>query len=287
MKILYISKGDHVDYQDDCLCIGLKELFGDDVVDVNKRSHIYTSYPREKARELYGMGMTVTRVLPDLEVDRTDIGSKIKNKYFDLVVYGSIWRCSADIAKVLEYYPKNKIIAVDGEDETNIHESFKQGIQYFKRELVYSHDRLNPISFCIPTLKVNFNKNKLKDVSYINPLDRSTYIYNNEMDYYNDYNEARFGVTVKKGGWDCMRHYEIMCNGCIPLFLDIDKCPDLTMTDFPKQLCKEALNLLKTESPTKVYSEIIDKFEEYFKQNNTTVKATERFIRKIKDNGKI
>jgi len=145
MKILYVSKGDHVDYQDDCLFIGLKELFGDDVVDVNKRSHICTSYDEEAAKKLYGMGMTVTRVLPDTEIDRTDIGSKIKHRYFDLVVYGSIWRSSGDIDKVLEYYPKNKVVAVDGEDETNINRVFELGIPYFKRELIYTHSRLFPI----------------------------------------------------------------------------------------------------------------------------------------------
>ena len=43
MKILYLTKGDHVDYQDDCLLIGLRELFGADVVDYNKRDHNYVS----------------------------------------------------------------------------------------------------------------------------------------------------------------------------------------------------------------------------------------------------
>ena len=44
MKILYISGNQRsqqfpwlTDYQDDCLLLGLKELFGDDVVDVNKK----------------------------------------------------------------------------------------------------------------------------------------------------------------------------------------------------------------------------------------------------------
>ena len=215
MKILYVSKGDHVDYQDDCLCIGLKELFGADVVDINKRAHLYTSYLHDAAKNLYGKGMTVTRVLPDIEVDRTDIGSKIKNKYFDFVVYGSIWRSSGDIDKVLEYYPKHKVIAVDGEDEQNIHQVHKLGIPYFKRELVHNNPTLFPIAFAAPTNKGlgGFNTNKIKDFSYITPLDRRTYIYNTEKEYYNDYAESRFGVTLKKAGWDCLRHYEIIAAG--------------------------------------------------------------------------
>jgi len=282
MKILYISKGDHVDYQDDCLCIGLKELFGADVVDVNKRSHIYTSYPQEKARELYGMGMTVTRVLPDLEVDRTDIGSKIKNKYFDLIVYGSIWRCSADIQKVLEHYPKEKVVVVDGEDETNIHPLFNAGIPYFKRELIYNHDRLIPISFAIPTNKLNFGNNKVRDIAICKPGDKSTYIYKTEEDYYGGYNESFFGITTKKAGWDCLRHYEIMGNSCIPLFTDISMCPELTMVDFPKQLCIDALALLKTKTYKEVHEELIQQFETHVINNNTTLKIAEKFINLLK-----
>jgi hypothetical protein len=29
----------------------------------------------------------------------------------------------------------------------------------------------------------------------------------------------------KKGGWDCLRHYEIIGNGCMPYFENIEKCP--------------------------------------------------------------
>jgi hypothetical protein len=280
MKILYISKGDHVDYQDDCLFIGLKELFGDDVVDVNKRSHIYTSYDKEAAKKLYGMGMTVTRVLPDTEIDRTDIGSKIKHKYFDLIVYGSIWRSSGDIERVLEYYPKHKVVAVDGEDETHLHGVHRLGIPYFKRELVYNGPTLLPITFAAPTAKIlnAFGKNKVRDFSYITPLDRRTYIYNNEIDYYNDYKDSKFGVTLKKAGWDCLRHYEIMSNGCIPYFIDIESCPKLTMFNFPKELCKLVNNDLKTHKPTDVYDKYADQFQSHFDNNNTTKALAKYFI---------
>jgi hypothetical protein len=281
MKILYITKGDHVDYQNDCLLIGLKELFGEGVVDFNKQSHNYITYDIESAKTLYGMGMSVARILPDLDVDRTDITSKIKNKYFDFIVYGSIWRCSDYIDTILKYYPKDKVIAVDGEDETTIHSTYNLGITYFKRELIHYHDRLFPISFAIPTDKVNFNNSKIKDFSFITPLDRNTYIYKNEKDYYADYNEARFGVTMKKAGWDCMRHYEILANGCLPYFIDIDKCPDLTMNTFPKQLCLDLKNKLKTESVNQIYNELAEKFQQHLLANNTTQALAQYFISKI------
>jgi hypothetical protein len=281
MKILYLTKGDHVDYQNDCTLIGLKELFGSDVVDYNKQHHNYDTYDVQEAKKLYGMGMSVTRVLPDLTVDRTDITSKIKNKYFDYIVYGSIWRCNDHINEILKYYPPNKIIVIDGEDETNIHNVFNLGVNYFKRELIYTHEKLLPISFAIPTSKVNFNKNKIKDFSYITPRDTKTYIYNNEKDYYNDYNEARFGVTIKKAGWDCMRHYEILANGCIPHFLDISKCPDSIMVNFPKKLCLEVNNLLQTNAAADVYNDYKEKFEQHVLDNNTTKQLANYIINQV------
>ena len=68
----------------------------------------------------------------------------------------------------------------------------------------------------------------------------STYIYDNEEDYYAMYQNSKFALTSKKGGWDTLRHYEIMANGTIPIFVDIENCPKHTLWNFPKDLCKEA-----------------------------------------------
>ena len=278
MKILYLTKGDHVDYQNDAVLIGLKEIFGADVVDYNKQLHNYDTFDAEKAGKLYGMGMTVTRVLPDLNVDRTDITTKIKNKYYDLIVYGSIWRCNDYLDKILEYYPTNKIIAIDGEDETNIHTSYNKGIVYFKRELVVDSPRMFPISFAIPTLKVNFNTKKERDSAYITPLNKTTYIYKNEIDYYADYNRSRFGVTVKKAGWDCLRHYEILGNGCIPIFYDVEQCPSRTLANFPKKECIAVLNELRSgNKPADVYNKWINVFKTSL-DNHCTTKAVAKYV---------
>ena len=281
MKILYLTKGDHVDYQDDCLFIGLRELYGADVIDYNKRQHNYTSYDETAAAKLYGMGMSVTRILPDIEIDRTDLTSKIKNKYFDYVVYGSIHRCHSHIDNILKYYSKDKIIAVDGEDETSLHSVFDLGIPYFKRELIKTHPRLFPISFAIPTSKVNFCKDKTRDLAICDPRDRSTYIYKNEKDYYQGYKESRFAYTTKKAGWDCMRHYEILANGCIPIFLNVENCPNLTMTNFPKDLCKDVFEELKVASAEIVYNMLFEEFEEHFIAYNTTKAVASQFIQTI------
>lgn len=284
MKILYLTKGDHVDYQNDCLLIGLKELFGSDVVDYNKQSHNYENYDSHLAKKMYGMGMSVTRILPDLQVDRTDITAKIKNKYFDYIVYGSIWRCNNYIEDILKYYPAKKIIAVDGEDETNIHPCINSNIIYFKRELITAKKNIFPISFSIPTNKVNFVKtNKIRNKAICDPRDRSTYIYNNEVDYYQGYKESYFGVTMAKAGWDCMRHYEILANGCIPIFINLINCPTLTMTSFPKELCLAVTEQIKEGVKAEIiYNEFINKFETHLLQNNTTKAEALKFLNTIK-----
>jgi len=87
---------------------------------------------------------------------------------------------------------------------------------------------------------------KKRWLAFIRPDRRGTYIYKNEYSYYIDYQTSLFALTTKKAGWDCMRHYEILANGCIPLFKDLDQCPPNTMTHFPKQLVKEALDDLLT-----------------------------------------
>ena len=282
MKILYIAQNNHLDYQDDCLFIGLKELFGSDVVDINKKYHSYKNYSKS-VDNFHGKGLTVTKILEDLDVDRTDILNKIKNNFFDYIVYGSIWRCMDYLEQILQYYPKNKILIIDGEDHSNIHNIYYLNLPYFKRELNIEQQNLYPISFAIPTCKVNFNKNKIKDKSFITPKDRSTYIYNDEISYYKDYNDARFAYTMKKAGWDCLRHYEIMGNGCIPYFEDIENCPALTMHSFPKEICVQAKKDLNIMSSENVYEKYINYLEDHFLKNNTTIANSEKFINVVKN----
>lgn len=102
----------------------------------------------------------------------------------------------------------------------------------------------HPIGFAIPEIKIVPQiPEKTRDFAIIVPGELSTYIYKKEEDYYKGYQEAYFAITKAKSGWDCLRHYEILCNGCIPYFLDIDKCPEQDMTFLPKKLIKMAMNL--------------------------------------------
>ena len=253
MKILYISGNQRsqqfpwlTDYQDDCLLLGLKELFGDDVVDCNKRFHLYTDYADDQLATEYGRGFTVCRNISSDNADREDITKKIRNKYFDYVIYGSIWRCEEHLQLVLENYDKKKIVFVDGEDTNTFAEDrLKDGVVYFKRELYPDQKQVHlqeymqhvlPISFAFPTNKVSKGQKKERRIAHSDPRDKKTYVFEKEYEYYHDYKYSKYAFTMPKAGWDCLRHYEIMGNGCVPLFPDIINCPRYSMMRFPKAL---------------------------------------------------
>lgn len=102
----------------------------------------------------------------------------------------------------------------------------------------------HPISFCIPESKIVPSiPPKTRAFAHIIPGDKKTYIYRDEQSYYQGYQEALYGITFCKVGWDCMRHYEILANGCIPYFVDLDQCHPSTMHAFPKKLILKAMNL--------------------------------------------
>lgn len=115
-----------------------------------------------------------------------------------------------------------------------------------------------PISFSIPTEKfkeirsrLSTSTNKLHILSPLIPGNSATYIYETEDSYYRQYNESYFALTMKKGGWDCMRHYEIILAGCLPYFIDIEQCPENTMALWDKQMLLEANALYRNSFENK------------------------------------
>lgn len=125
-------------------------------------------------------------------------------------------------------------------------------------------DHIYPINFCIDEDKFRpLLYSKTRSFSSLIPGLVTTYIYNDEQSYYNQYQESYYAITYKKAGWDCMRHYEIIAAGAIPFFVDLDKCPESIMTFLPKKLILEAMNLLGVYNNT-IDFDLFDK-EAYFK----------------------
>jgi len=84
------------------------------------------------------------------------------------------------------------------------------------------------------------------------PGQRDTYIYHTEDAYYTQYSKALFGITMRKGGWDCFRHYEIIMSGSIPFFISLEDMPNRTMTNFPRALTASAMALPGVPSQAEV-----------------------------------
>ena len=139
---------------------------------------------------------------------------------------------------------------------------------------------LFPITFSIPKEKIcDISIQKTKILSNLIPGNISTYIYNTEQEYYNEYQKSYFAITTKKGGWDCLRHYEILANRCIPLFKNINECPTNTLFLFPKNLLIEAINLYINKFINKKINEItIEDINEYNILQNKLLEYTKNYL---------
>lgn len=103
-----------------------------------------------------------------------------------------------------------------------------------------------PISFSIPRnliMDVHEHSSKSRVLASIIPGRFDTYIYPDQASYYGGYASSMFAATYKKGGWDCLRHYEILAAGCIPYMPDAAKIPNGTMFRWPKRMMLSILEL--------------------------------------------
>jgi hypothetical protein len=248
MKILFIANNQTNDFLSDAVFHGLKSQPNLEVIDLHPLWYMYNNISKESLiNRFHGRGFTYYAELPQTYVDRNNILDKIQNKYFDFIIYGNANRCLDLFSEVSSIYSKDKIILLDGEDEHNrpgININLVDGGRYFRRELSTSEalefPSVLPISFAYPESKIHTHiLNKEKVLAYIIPGISETFIYNDEESYFNDYKISLFAYTWRKAGWDCLRHYEILGNDCIPLFLDIEQCPDTICATLPKELLKE------------------------------------------------
>jgi hypothetical protein len=289
MKILFISNNKSMDYQCDIVFHGLKILYERDVYEISDNWFMFNDISEEQKRRQYGKGFTITGLLDSKlknVITISEIRKKIKQCFFDLIIYGSICRCQNFFGLVSLFYPKERIIVIDGEDTIGILKFFVDKTLYFKRELNNNYKNVFPISFGIPKEKlINELKPKEKLLACIIPGDISTYIYDNETDYYNDYAMSYFAKTTKKAGWDCLRHYEIIANGCIPYFPDLSKCPKETMVSFPKNIVLKTNDIFDKISKSagahneKLLKEYCEQLLIYAKEYLTTEKIAEYLIK--------
>ena len=146
-----------------------------------------------------------------------------------------------------------------------------------------------PIHFSIPEEKVirtvSFDELKAVKKKWLSEIipnfdGHKGYKYKTEDEYYQNYKESWFAVTCKKAGYDCLRHYKILANGCLPVFPDLDQCLTNTMTLFPRCMVKTSTDLFFEHKTSPVVSlddrvikkfvHLINKLLEYTMQHLTT-----------------
>lgn len=80
-----------------------------------------------------------------------------------------------------------------------------------------------------------------------------------------------------------MRHYEIIANGCLPVFPNIESCPEKTMFLLPKDLlikCNELYEKFDITKDIDKYKDLMNKLLEYTRTHLTTIKIAEYILEK-------
>ena len=153
----------------------------------------------------------------------------------------------------------------------------------------YVRSHIYPIAYCIPDEYIVDDDTALSNkhiiISDLIPGQIETYRFgqDEEEEYKAMYRESLFAYTRKKGGWDCLRHYEIMANGCMPIFKELDKCPPETLISFPKELVINAnKELLPWKSNKKnKYNDFIKNMLDYVRKNCSATATAKYFLSKL------
>ena len=255
-SVLFLTES-REDYLADSLLHGLISL-GLDVVDYPRKQIIYSSNNTSVASSelsVRGHGFTLYGLLPDRSADRTFVTQRLESGWFDLVIFGQIWRQWGqllDLAPLLQTVP---VVLLDGDDDTRLfHRSGtrlrRYGWQpfpirsgrcfYLKREWQGEGGqnlscRVVPASFSIPVEKIRpihleGKKQRLASHCVDPEVARAcglhtSYAFASEQTYYDDLASSLFAVTTKRGGWDCLRHYEIAAAGAVPCFKHLENKP--------------------------------------------------------------
>jgi hypothetical protein len=291
MRVLFIATTDprqQGDYLELSLIHGFRSVLGDNFVEYPKKKILYGDFSDTPKNTLHGKGFTYcTTTIKDVSYDRNNI----KVKDFDVIIVGS-GPCYGETYSLPEH---SNIWYTDGHDLYGVGTRMIEyngdiviGSKYtekcFKRELLEEFPTVFPTGFGIPANKIqpiNFDIKKKIFQSTAPPnacfRENSTQKFDNENEYYKDLAESWFGLTCRKGGWDCLRHYEIMAAGTLLLFCDYNSKPiNCQPKDFPtlsysnqQELNSLITTLVVDNKPTKQYINLLNQQREWLLQFGT------------------
>lgn len=296
MKILFTRHTNDIQKQDylaDQVFSGLHSL-GHEVTDTQRLWYLYRSEFQPWGGQtsltegrnnvlLYGCGFSYAATLdenPNVNRDPDVVRQRIRDHYYDLVIIGRPDHSGPYADLIFQEYGRSKIILLDGRDDNDVHPNWVENTTFFKRELFQSIPGVHPISFALTSSKVRTDlAEKTQPWGTVVPGRANTYVFNVENDYYDDYARSLFAHTTRKSGWDCMRHYEILGNRCIPYFHDLEHAPAELMKSLPRDLLIQAKQRVDQQGAEyfmpgqpgwSEYCELEQKIHSHFMSNCTT-----------------
>lgn len=190
--------------------------------------------------------------------------------------------------------------------------------RYFKRELIdaatfynlnwmgglvsrsWMPTRVFPLAFSIPAEKVaaveEAAKSKCKTFpthivdgevaarlqnAVFNALGAQKMAFTSEDDYKRDILEARFGITAKRAGWDCLRHYELAALGAVLCFRDFSEKPaacaphGLSSSNCVIYRSADELFARIESMPSREYESLSAATRQWIEQNTTRARASQ------------
>lgn len=230
MKIFYVTTQNPAlqgDLQEVSMLTGLREVMGEDVIDVPRKSVMYGDFSASPKAHLHGYGFTYfNRPIADITNRSVEITKD------DVVLYGVT--DSYGVTNMNELDSRaGAVFYLDGRDPDLITKT-----PCFKRELTAEEGaHVRPTGFGMPShmirdidlsIKTKLHQStvpsKIHTASH-REYDNSHYVFESEKEYYDDMATSWFGLSCKKGGWDCLRHYEIMACGALLMYQDLENKP--------------------------------------------------------------
>lgn len=233
----YLSFPQQLDYQEVVLIRGFMSLDELQVVEEPRHELLYGGITKERMSRLHGMGFSLIDGVEPLETAR----ASFLDEDADLIVFGSEDTKNA-ILNTKPTLKRKRLLTIHGEDinygwfgkrtfvsNLRLVEQKEYSSSAVREYLLERKPKADIIltGLGIPSQLI-MKKQTLRSrlfASYTTtsaaPWHRSrvdSYLFESHDRYYHDMNSSCIGLTAQKGGWDCLRHYEIISAGALLCF---------------------------------------------------------------------
>lgn len=262
LRILFLTD-DREDYLADGLLHGLRQLPWVELIDYPRKECMYEGGRHCRVAPEFGVrggGFSLYGLLKEPEggIDRSFIWQRLAAGWFNAVLVSNVWRQWGLLLQWRELLATQSLLLLDGDDDQRLYPRSGTRVRQFgigtgltnllqlpnthmfKRELTNRRRKLglglnvHPLAFSIPESLISQqlpNKSQLfpshiVDQDLSNKLGaNANYVFADEQSYRSDLASSRFGITTRRAGWDCLRHYEIAAAGAVICFRDLEQKP--------------------------------------------------------------